>query len=61
MKQRVDVKRTTGTRLFHTAAKRLYNTNFLAMKLNYLHISNPGNLVVCLLVLALAEKIPCSF
>ena len=54
MKQRVDVKRTTGTRLLHTAAKRLYNTNFLAMKLNFLHIYHPGNLVVCLLVLALA-------
>ena len=32
LKQRVDIKRRTGTRLSNTAAKGLYNTNFLAMK-----------------------------
>ena len=42
LKQRVDIKRTTVTWLSNTAAKGLYNTNFVAIKLKYLHIYNPG-------------------
>jgi hypothetical protein len=42
LKQRVDIKRTTGTWLSNTAAKGLYNTNFLAIKLKYFQIYNPG-------------------